>query len=197
MRTVICSFMFIAALALGGLAVSKTSAQQEGGSSSGKQQPAPSATPVIASQDDDSIKVLIRRVRLPITVVDKKGQPVTGLTASDFLVLEDKKPQQIETFADEKESLPIYVGVLMDTSASTAGKLKFEQESAKNFMYSVVRLRKDRVAFVTFDDEVRLRQDFTDKLDLLDKAVDNVKQSVGHTSLYDAVWQRKLDRQEG
>jgi Ca-activated chloride channel family protein len=189
MRTVICSFLFIAALALCGLAISNTSAQGVEGGRSSKQQPAPSATPGTEAQTDDSIKVLIRRVRLPITVVDKKGQPVAGLTASDFLVLEDKKPQQIETFADEKESLPIYVGVLMDTSSSTAGKLKFEQESAKNFMYSVVRLRKDRVAFVTFDDEVRLRQDFTDKLDLLDKAVDNVKQSGGHTSLYDAVWQ--------
>jgi Ca-activated chloride channel family protein len=135
------------------------------------------------------IGVTIRRVRLPITVVDKKGQPVSGLTSGDFLILEDKKPQQIETFADERESLPIYVALLMDTSASTAGKLKFEQESAKNFMYSVIRLRKDRVAFATFDDEITLRQDFTDKLDLLDKAVDSVKKPGQQTSLYDAVWQ--------
>jgi Ca-activated chloride channel family protein len=56
-------------------------------------------------------------------------------------------------------------------------------------MYSVVRLRKDRIAFVTFGEEVTLRQDFTDKLDLLDKAVDSVKKSDGHTSLYDAIWQ--------
>ena len=152
-----------------------------------QQQPAPRPTP--GSQDPDVIGVTIRRVRLPITVVDKKGQPVSGLTSGDFLILEDKKPQQIETFADERESLPIYVALLMDTSASTAGKLKFEQESAKNFMYSVIRLRKDRVAFATFDDEITLRQDFTDKLDLLDKAVDSVKKPGQQTSLYDAVWQ--------
>jgi Ca-activated chloride channel family protein len=191
MRTIIRSFLFVAALALCGLAISKTFAQGAGGA---QPQPKPTATPQPATppsqgQEDESITVSIRRVRLPITVVDKKGQPVTGLTSSDFLILEDKKQQVIETFADEKESVPIYVGVLMDTSSSTAGKLKFEQESAKNFMYSVVRLRKDRVAFTTFDDEVTLRQDFTDKLDLLDKAVDSVKKSGGHTSLYDAVWQ--------
>jgi Ca-activated chloride channel homolog len=181
MRTLICSFMFVAALALCSLTLPAQVAQGQ------QQQASPQQTP--NPQDQDVERITIRRVRLPISVVDKKGLPVTGLMANDFMILEDKRPQQIETFADEKESLPIYVGVLMDTSSSTAGKLKFEQESAKNFMYSVVRLRKDRVAFVTFDDEVTLRQDFTDKLDLLHKAVDNVKKSDGHTSLYDAVWQ--------
>jgi Ca-activated chloride channel family protein len=77
----------------------------------------------------------------------------------------------------------------MDTSASTAGKLKFEQESAMNFIHTVVRPRKDRVLFATFDDEITLLQDFTDKLDLLDKAVDGVKKLGTHTALYDAVWQ--------
>jgi Ca-activated chloride channel family protein len=182
MRTVIYSFLFVMALALC-LAALPAAASAQG------QQKSPSPQPTPDPQGTDVERITIRRVRLPISVVDKKEQPVAGLTANDFLIFEDKKPQQIETFADEKESLPIYVGVLMDTSSSTAGKLKFEQESAKNFMYSVVRLRKDRIAFVTFDDEVTLRQDFTDKLDLLDKAVDSVKQSGGHTSLYDAVWQ--------
>jgi Ca-activated chloride channel homolog len=42
---------------------------------------------------------------------------------------------------------------------------------------------------VTFDHEVTLRQDFTDKLDLLDKAVDKVKKPGSQTALYDAVWE--------
>ncbi|MGH9903362.1 MAG: VWA domain-containing protein, partial [Pyrinomonadaceae bacterium] len=127
--------------------------------------------------------------RLPITVLDKKGQPVSNLAASDFVILEDKTPQQIESFVDERERLPIYVGVLMDTSSSTAGKLKFEQEAAMNFIHTVIRLRKDKVAFVTFDHEVKLRQDFTDKLDLLDRAVYGVKKPGTQTALFDAVWQ--------
>ena len=36
-----------------------------------------------------------------------------------------------------------------------------------NFIHTVVRPRKDRVLFGTFDDEINLRQDFTDKIDLL------------------------------
>ena len=153
------------------------------------QNPRPSPTPT-PGNDDQREKILIRRVRLPITVTDKKGTFVPGLTKEDFVILEDKVPQAIETFSDDiSQTTPLYVGVLIDTSASTAGKLKFQQESAMNFIQTVVKPRKDRVLYGTFDDEVKLRQDFTDKLDLLDRAVYATKQTGTHTSLYDAVWQ--------
>lgn len=151
--------------------------------------PNPSPTPP-AESDSPSEKIFIRRVRLPITVTDKKGQFVPGLTKTDFMVLEDRVPQQIETFSDDiGQVLPVYVAVLMDTSPSTAGKLKFEQEAAMNFIYSVIRARKDQVLFATFDHEINLRQDFTTKLDLLDRAVFGVKKTGTQTALYDAVWQ--------
>src|SRR6266478_6933249 len=153
------------------------------------QKPKPSPTPP-REDDQESITTFIRRVRLPITVVDKKGQFVPGLTRNDFLIFEDKVAQQVETFSDDLgETLPLYVVVLVDTSPSTAGKLKFEQESAMNFIHTVVRPRRDRVLFATFDNEINLRQDFTDKLDLLDKAVDGVKGLGSQTALFDAVWQ--------
>jgi VWFA-related protein len=155
-----------------------------------QQKPKPSPTPPASDQDQESITTFIRRVRLPITVVDKKGQFVPGLTKGDFLVFEDKLGQQIETFSDDLgESLPLYLAVLMDTSPSTAGKVKFEQESAMNFIHSVVRPRRDRVLFATFDHEINLRQDFTDKLDLVDRAVFGVKKLGNQTALYDAIWQ--------
>src|SRR2546422_99028 len=156
------------------------------------QQPKPKATPTppVSEQDQASIKIPIRRVRLPITVVDKKGHLVPGLIKSDFLIFEDKIPQLIETFSDDLgQSESLYVAVLMDTSPSTAGKLKFEQESAMNFIQTVVRPRRDRVLFATFDHEISLRQDFTDKLDLLDRAVFAIKKTGNQTALYDAIWQ--------
>lgn len=58
-----------------------------------------------------------------------------------------------------------------------------------NFIQTVVRPRKDRVFFATFDDEINLRQDFTDRLDLLDKAVNGIRKTGGQTALYDAIWQ--------
>ncbi|HJS22737.1 MAG TPA: VWA domain-containing protein [Pyrinomonadaceae bacterium] len=154
------------------------------------QKPKPSPSPTPADDPQGTVKIPIRRVRLPITVTDKKGNFVPGLTKNDFVVLEDKVPQTIETFSDDlAQTTPLYIAVLMDTSPSTAGKLKFQQESAMNFIHTVVKLRKDRVLFGTFDDEINLLQDFTDRLDLLDKAVYSVKKVGKQTALFDAVWQ--------
>ncbi len=175
--------LFASALALGCAALGAVAGVRA-------QQPKPKPSPTPPATDDLPITTFIRRVRLPITVVDKKGQFVPGLTKDDFLVFEDKVGQQIETFSDDLgESLPLYLAVLMDTSPSTAGKVKFEQESAMNFIYTVVRPRRDRVLFATFDHEIILRQDFTDKLDLVNRAVFGVKKLGNQTVLYDAIWQ--------
>ena len=144
----------------------------------------PAATP--PPSDEGPVKTF--EVRLPVTVTYKKNL-VTGLTKNDFAVFEDGVQQDVTFFTSENNNPPVYVGVLMDTSPSTAGKLGFSKEAAANFLYSVVQLRKDKAAFMTFDNEVVLQQDFTDKLDLLQKAVDHVKKTGSQTALYDAVWQ--------
>ena len=138
-----------------------------------------------AAAQDDPARTF--EVRLPVTVTQKK-ELVAGLTRGDFAVFEDGVQQEVTFFTSDKTNPPVYVGVLMDTSPSTAGKLAFSKEAAKNFLYTVVRLRKDKAAFMTFDHEVTLRQDFSDKLDLLDDAVDKVKKTGSQTALYDAVW---------
>ena len=143
--------------------------------------------PVLAQDADRPTGTF--EVRLPVTVKDKKKNLVSGLSRNDFVVLEDGVEQEVTFFTDEKTNPAVFVGVLMDTSASTKGKLGFSKEAAMNFIHTVTRLRKDKAAFMTFDHEVNLRQDFTDKLDLLDKSVDLVKKVGSQTSLYDAIWQ--------
>ncbi|HEY0428826.1 MAG TPA: VWA domain-containing protein [Pyrinomonadaceae bacterium] len=148
------------------------------------QTPTPRPTPPVV--DEGAVKTF--EVRLPITVTQKKSL-ISGMTKNDFIVLEDGVQQEVTFFTDEKTNPPVYVGVLMDTSESTKGKMGFSKEAAKNFIYTVTRLRKDKAAFMTFDNEITLWQDFTDKLDLLDRAVDKVKKTGSQTALYDAVWQ--------
>lgn len=147
------------------------------------QTPTPTPPPT-----DNGGQVKTFEVRLPVTVLQKKLL-VSGLGRGDFQVFEDGVIQEVTSFTDEKNNPPVFVGVLMDTSPSTAGKIGFSKEAAKNFIYTVTRLRKDKAAFMTFDNEIALRQDFTDKLDLLDNAVDKVKKTGSQTALYDAVWQ--------
>lgn len=138
---------------------------------------------------DETTKVF--EVRLPVTVTtdNKKKDLVPGLTKGDFIVLEDGIPQEVTFFSDEKTNPAVYVGVLMDTSPSTKGKMGFSKEASMNFLQELIRQRKDKAAFMTFDHEVLLRQDFTDRLDLLQKVVDKVKNTGSQTALYDAIWQ--------
>jgi len=149
----------------------------------------PAGDPQDVPQGGDEVKLDTELVVLDVSVLDKGNRPVFDLTKERFQVLEDGVPQEVTFFSDEKTNPPVYVGVLMDTSPSTKGKMGFSKEAAKNFLYTVLQIRKDRAAFMTFDHEVVLRQDFTDKTDILDKAVDNVKTTGSQTALYDAVWQ--------
>ncbi len=141
-----------------------------------------------SASPDSGGQVKTFEVRLSVTVTQKKLL-ISGLGRNDFQVFEDGVPQEVTFFTDEKTNPAVFVGVLMDTSPSAAGKLAFSKEAAKNFIYTVTRLRKDKAAFMTFDNEIVLHQDFTDKLDLLDRAVDKIKKPGSQTALYDAVWQ--------
>src|SRR6476646_4988042 len=57
-------------------------------------------------QETDSetkIRVEVDMVQLNVAVMDKKGNYVTGLRPSDFVVTEDGIPQKIATFAEGNE----------------------------------------------------------------------------------------------
>jgi Ca-activated chloride channel family protein len=137
-------------------------------------------------EQDRQIVVGTVNVRLPISIVDKSGRFITDLKQSDFEIYEDKTPQQIESFLPLSD-LPLDVAVLMDTSNSVKPKLKFEKEAAISFLQTMLSSRKDRALFATFDSEIELHQDFTNRLDLLSKAIDKVR-ARGETRLYDAIY---------
>lgn len=125
-------------------------------------------------------------VTLPIIVTDKDGRFISNLGKENFEVYEDKKLQEIQDFQANTD-LPLYLSILLDTSASVKGKLKFEKDATISFLQTVLQRRKDQAMLVTFDSTIEMRQDFTDNVSLLDKALTKVKAS-GNTALYDAVY---------
>ena len=60
--------------------------------------PAPRQTPTPQREEVEE-GVTARVVRVPVTVLDKKGVPVTGLTRNDFQVFEEKRPVQFDFLA--------------------------------------------------------------------------------------------------
>ena len=136
--------------------------------------------------DPGQIKQVSVNVRLPVTVTDKNNRFVVDLKETDFEIAEDKTPQAIISFQPQS-NLPLDLALLMDTSNSVKPKLKFEKDAAYSFLETVLKSSQDRALFVTFDSQVELHQDFTNRLDLLTKAIDKVK-AQGGTKMYDAIY---------
>jgi Ca-activated chloride channel family protein len=136
--------------------------------------------------DPGQIKQITVNVRLPVTVIDKNHRFIVDLKETDFEIAEDKTPQTIVSFLPQS-NVPLDLAVLMDTSNSVKPKLNFEKDASYSFLETMLGSRQDRALFATFDSQVELHQDFTDRLDLLTQAIDKVK-AQGGTRMYDAIY---------
>jgi len=143
----------------------------------------------INTEDDEDavLKITTVNINLPVTVFDDKGKFVPDLKKDNFQIFENKEVQPIIEF-HAQANLPLNVAVLMDTSTSVRNKLEFERVAIKQFLSSVLRTEKDRIAFITFDSTIQVRNDFTSDLSQISKSVDEVKVATGQTSLYDAIY---------
>jgi VWFA-related protein len=153
---------------------------------------------VFQQRGEQTISVDVDRVNVVFTVFDNKGRFITGLEQDRFKVFEDNKPQTISNFSKDT-NLPLSVALLIDTSASVRDKIRFEQEAAIEFFYSILQRKMDQGLLVTFDDGVDLAQDYTDDPEALAKAVRKIRPG-GATSLYDAMYlaaSKKLTGQQG
>ncbi|HNR39275.1 MAG TPA: VWA domain-containing protein [Acidobacteriota bacterium] len=138
----------------------------------------------VVQPPEGRIAVRVEMVNLLCSVLDRRGNYVTTLHQDDFIVYENNSPQKIENFSAMSD-LPLSIALLIDTSASVANKLKFEQDAAAEFFATVLR-PQDKALLVEFDTGVTLIQDFTNDTNLLGKQLRTLR-AAGGTSLYDSV----------
>ena len=137
-------------------------------------------------RDPNRIVLEVSRVNLLFTVSDKKGRFVTDLKLDDFQVFEKKAEQKVLEFVAESD-LPLRLGILIDTSNSIRDRFKFQQETAAEFINSVVRPRQDRAMVVSYDTQAELVTDLTDDVRALQKALQGLRPG-GGTAMYDAIF---------
>src|SRR5689334_9523869 len=142
--------MIIAAAAVGLALVPLTERAQ--------QQPA--ASPPQAPQQSQTIRREVNLVDVLFTVLNRRNKLVPDLDKGDFKILDDGNPQDIRYFSRQTD-LPLRIGMLLDTSNSIRDRIKFEQDAANNFLFSVLRRGKDEAFVMTFDDEPQTIQAFT------------------------------------
>src|ERR1700736_3378199 len=143
------------------------------------QAPSPGQNPTVIQSRVNLVDVLF-------TVLNRRNKLVPDLEKNDFKISDDKTPQTIRYFSRQTD-LPLRIGLLMDTSNSIRDRLKFEQDAATSFLFSVIRHNKDQAFVMTFDDEPAILQGFTDDAGRLRDEIVKTRAG-GGTAVYDAIY---------
>ena len=127
-------------------------------------------------------------VSFGVTVTDRRGRFVTGLSRDDFAVIENGKPQTIRYFlagdAADPAAPPLHLGLLFDTSGSMEEDIGFARSSAIKFL-NACRSAVD-VTLVDFDTEVRVARYGPNDFPRLIERI-RMRKPEGYTALYDAL----------
>jgi VWFA-related protein len=120
-----------------------------------------------------SLKASVNLVNLFATIRDKNKRIVPDLKQEDFKIYEDNQEQKIAFFSKEV-TLPITLGLLIDTSGSEQYRLGSEQEAATRFLERVMK-KGDEAMVISFDLDVDLLSDFTDDRAQIERAINKAR----------------------
>ena len=148
-----------------------------------KPTPTPEPTPV---PEYEVIRVSSNLVVVPVSVTDSQGQPVLGLTQTDFHIEEDGHVQEISQLGDP-EQVPLDIALLIDVSSSVSERFAFEEEAATRFLKQVLR-PSDHATVYAIDRTPRLEQ-ARSTADIATARLMSIKAATGPspTAFYDTV----------
>jgi Ca-activated chloride channel family protein len=140
-----------------------------------------------AAQQVPVFRADVDLVNVAVTVTDRKGTLVTGLTRDDFDIYEDGRKQAIGYFATGDAAgagPPLHLGLLLDVSESMAADMSFTKTASIRFLNTLTDAAD--VTVLDFDTEVRAarysQREFA-------RLIERIRQQKarGSTALYDAV----------
>ncbi|HEX8502269.1 MAG TPA: VWA domain-containing protein [Pyrinomonadaceae bacterium] len=120
--------------------------------------------------------------RVQARVTDRAGRAIAGLTAKDFAVNEGGVERAVREVVPT--NAPFNLVLLLDVSGSVEERMDFIRKAALAFLNTAGP--QDRIAIVSFRDDVQLVSEFTSDRRLLTERIKDI-QAGGATSLYDAL----------
>ena len=148
--------------------------------------PAPSPTPKKIQEEEGIIRIDTELVNINVRVIDRNSRPIGGLKRSDFTVLEEGVPQDIEYFSQSE--VPTNYSLVVDNSGSLRRQLDKVIEAGKILVNT--NKPEDETLIIRFvsRDKISIEQEFTNKKDYLMDALDNLYIDGGQTAVRDAVY---------
>ncbi|HEY2946415.1 MAG TPA: VWA domain-containing protein [Vicinamibacteria bacterium] len=140
------------------------------------------ATPPVEGPHGLTFGATTKSVRVPVSVLDKRGEPVLGLSGQDFQVSENGQKQAVTYFSGERR--PLRIALCLDVSTSMTEKMKEVSEALRHFIN--VLEPADEIMVITFSADVHVDQDFTSDRERLERVFSKLQPDQG-TALYDAV----------
>ena len=126
------------------------------------------ASVVLSAQQQPVFRAAAHLVVQTISVKDKNWQPVEGLTAKDFVVTEDGKPQEIAFVEFERlDDAPASTVTVSAESPATGGVASVTQDTVTNPAPGDVRYRGRRLIVIYFD---LYQMPFFDQMRMFDNA---------------------------
>ena len=125
------------------------------------------------------------QVLLAVTVREKKhDELITNLTQSDFQLAVDHKSLAIQSF-EPASSLPLTIGLLVDTSGGELVALGDERAAAGRFLNHMLTVPKEQSFIVQFANEVDLLADVSANKSTLHSALDQLDRPQTHDTTTD------------
>lgn len=147
--------------------------------------------PVLAQQEQAGqappIQANVPLVLAPVTVTDKKGNLIDGLTVDDFRLADDGKPRPITMDTSDTVLAPVSLMVLIQSSEISEPALA-RIAQVGGLIKPLVIGERGQAAVLDFDDELRLRTDFTADSSAIKAAFEGTRtRSLRTARLIDAV----------
>jgi VWFA-related protein len=161
--------------------------------------PAASPRPPAAGSFREYVRVVERpylRVGLTVTVVDRQGRPVRGLSRDDFRMLEDGVLMELADFGREgdRRDRPLSVAVLLDLSQSMTGQVKKVREAAQALLAGL--RPADEIMVARFNDQLTVLQSFTSDPGEPGKTLGKIGSAWGGTALFRSIEETLKDLRE-
>ncbi len=133
-------------------------------------------------------KSTVPLVVAPTTITDSKGRFVDGLTPEDLILYDNNVPQKIQL---DWMAYPIDLVVAVQTSANSGAVI--DKLGGSGILFTqLLAADAGETAVISFSDEVKVHQEFTDNPDFVIHSLRMLRKEGGNAHILDAMHQALL-----